>query len=160
MQQEITDIEIDWTEAVGPSSSVGSPYLFGWLRATYMRPGCIEDGRVIVIARDNQSMVWTHYQGPVSLVEADTLVSAFAVLGVAERAPRVENIPDSSDTWFKCTVRGSFGGRAQSFTLQTQRNGFRGQDADGLRAVFQRVIHLSGCGYQHTMFRDMGDVKG
>src|SRR5690349_25053809 len=112
MQQEITDIELDWTEALGPASSVGSPYLVGWLRASYIRPGLIADGRVVVLARDDPSMAWTQFQGSVSLVEADTLVVAFAVLGAPERAPRVHNVPDSSETWFTCGVRLVIAGQA------------------------------------------------
>jgi hypothetical protein len=160
MQQEITLVEIDWTEAVGPQTSVGSPYLFGWLRACYMEPGFIADGRVVVLARESQSADWAQYQGPVTQPDADTLVSAFALLGVPERAPRVESVLDSSDTWFTSSVRVAVFDQIQTFTVQTQCSGFQGHEADGLRAVFQRILDLSGYGHQHTIFRDTGESKG
>ncbi|MBV8858217.1 MAG: hypothetical protein JOZ02_14900 [Acidobacteria bacterium] len=152
MQQEVTIVEIDWTEAVGAQGSVGSPYLFGWLRAAYVQPGLISDGRVVVLARKNQSADWEQYQGPVTLPEADTLVSALAVLGIPERGPRVEMVLDSSDTWFTSSVRMVVGEQAQTFTIQTQSSGFGGQEADGLRAVFRRILDLSGYGQQQSMF--------
>ena len=160
MQQEITIVEIDWTEAVGPQTSVGSPYLFGWLRACYMEPGFIADGRVVVLARESQSADWVQYQGTVTQPDADTLVSAFALLGVPERAPRVESVVDSSDTWFTSIVRVVVYDQIQTFTIQTQNSGFKGQEADGLRAVFQRILDLSGYGHQHTIFRNTGELKG
>lgn len=153
-------VEVDWTEAVGPLTSVGSPYLFGWLRACYMEPGFIADGRVVVLAREPQAANWVQYRGAVTRPDADTLVSAFALLGVPERAPRVESVVDSSDTWFESVVRVAVNGRIQTFTLQTQCSGFRGQEADGLRAVFQRILGLSGYGHRHTIFRDSGESKG
>jgi hypothetical protein len=160
MQQEITIVEIDWTEAVGPQTSVGSPYLFGWLRACYMEPGFIADGRVVVLARESQSANWTQYQGVVTQPDADTLVSAFALLGVPEQAPRVESVLDSSDIWFTSIMRVTVNGQIQTFTIQTQSSGFQGHEADGLRAVFQRILDLSGYGHQHTIFRDTGESKG
>ena len=160
MQQEVTIVEIDWTEAVGPQTSVGSPYLFGWLRACYMQPGFIADGRVVVLARGSQSADWAQYQGPVTQPDADTLVSAFAVLGIPERAPRVESVLDSSDTWFTSSMRVVVYDRIQTFTIQTQSSGFQGHEADGLREVFQRILDLSGYGHRHTIFRDPGESKG
>lgn len=159
MQQEITIVEIDWTEAVGPRAGVGSPYLFGWLRACYMEPGFIADGRVVVLARETPSADWAQYRGPVTKPDADTLVSAFALLGIPERAPRVESVPDSSDTLFTGGIRVTVYDQTQAFTIQTQCGGFRGQEADGLRSIFQRVLDLSGYGYQHTIFRDTGGPK-
>jgi len=150
-------VEVDWTEAVGPRTGVGSPYLFGWLRACYMEPGFIADGRAVVLARESQSAGWAQYQGPVTRPDADSLVSAFALLGVPERAPRVEGVPDSSDTWVMSTMRVAVNGRTQTFTIQAQCSGFRGQEADGLRAAFQRILALSGYGHQHTIFRDTGE---
>lgn len=152
MQQEVTIVEIDWTEAVGAHGSVGSPYLFGWLRAAYVRPGLISDGRIVVLARKSQPANWEEYHGPVSLPDADTLVSALAVLGIPERVPLVEMVLDSSDTWFTSSVRMVVGEQTQAFTIQTQNSGFGGHDADGLRAVFQRILDLSGYGYQQSMF--------
>lgn len=160
MQQEITLVEIDWTEAVGPQTSVGSPYLFGWLRACYMEPGFIAEGRVVILARESQTADWTQYQGVVSQPDADTLVSAFALLGVPERAPRVESVLDSSDIWFTSIVRVVINGQLQTFTIQTQGGRFQGQEADGLRAIFQRILDLSGYGQQHTIFRETGEAKG
>lgn len=158
MQQEVTIVEIDWTESVGAQGSVGSPYLFGWLRAAYVRPGLISDGRVVVLARESQSANWEQYQGHVSLPDADTLVSALAVLGIPERGPRVEMILDSSDTWVTSSVRIVVGDQTQAFTIQMQSSGFGGQEADGLRAVFQRILDLSGYGYQQSMFGSTGDT--
>lgn len=159
MQQEITDIEIDWTESSNRTSSVGSPYLFGWLRASYVRPGLIEDGRVIVLVRDDTSMAWSQFEGPVSLTEADGLVVAFSLLGAPTRAPRIETIYDASETWFTCSVRVAIAGQAQTFTIQSQRSGFRGPDADDLRAVFQRIMALSGYARQRTLFGDITERK-
>lgn len=159
MQQEVTMVEIDWSESVGPQTSVGSPYLFGWLRACYMEPGFIADGRVVVLARKSQSADWTQYQGTVSQSDADGLVSAFALLGVPERAPRVEMVLDSSDTWFTSNVRVAVNGQTHAFNIQTQCGGFKGQEADGLREIFQRVLDLSGYGHRQTMFRDAGESK-
>lgn len=152
MQQEVTIVEIDWTEAVGTQGSVGSPYLFGWLRAAYVQPGLISDGRVVVLAKKSQSASWEQFQGPVTLPDADTLVSALAILGIPERGPAVEMILDSSDTWFTSSVRIIVGDQSQSFTIQTQSSGFKGPEADGLRAVFQRILDLSGYGQQQSMF--------
>ena len=160
MQQEVTIVEIDWTEAVGPRTSVGSPYLFGWLRACYMEPGFIADGRVVVLARESQTAEWTQYKGPVPQSDADTLVSAFALLGIPERAPKVESILDSSDTWFTSIILAAVNGQTQTFTIQTQTEGFKGDGADGLRAVFQRVLDLSGYGHRRTIFRDAGESEG
>jgi len=160
MQQEVTIVEIDWTEAVGPQTSVGSPYLFGWLRACYMEPGFIADGRVVVLARESQEADWTQYQGPVTQSEAETLVSAFALLGIPERAPKVESVLDSSDRWFTSILRVAVYEQIQTFTIQTQSSGFKGDDADGLRSIFQRVLKLSGYGHQHTIFRDAGELYG
>jgi hypothetical protein len=160
MQQEITIVEIDWTETIGTVTSIGSPYLFGWLRAYYVQPGMIADGQVVVVAREDQSDDWTQYQGPVSLPDADTFVSAFAVMGIPEQAPRVESVPDSSDTLFTGSVRVVVGQQMQTFTVQTQSSGFRGDDADGLRAVFQRILNLSNYGQQQTIFGGSGETKG
>jgi len=154
MQREITIIEIDWTEAIGPVMRVGAPYLFGWVRAVYLGSGVIADGRVIVVARTNQSADWTQYHGPLSQPDAETLARAFADLGIPERAPQIESVPDSSDTWFTGTVRVVVGEQAQTFRVQTQCSGFRGPQADGLRAVFQRILELSGYGHQSTIFGD------
>src|ERR1044072_7806713 len=125
MQQEVTIVEIDWTEAVGPQTSVGSPYLFGWLRACYMEPGFIADGRVVVLARESQSADWAQFQGPVTRPHADTLVSAFALLGIPERAPRIESVLDSSDIWFTSIMRVVIYNQVQTFTIQTQSSGFQ-----------------------------------
>jgi hypothetical protein len=160
MQQEVTVLEVDWTEAIGAATSVGSPYLFGWLRAFYVQPGLIAEGQVVVVAREAQTAGWTEYRGAVTLPEADTLVSAFAVMGVPERVPRVESIPDSSDTLYTCSVRVVVDQRTQSFTVQAQSSGFGGDDADGLREVFQRILKLSGYGQRHTMFVGGGKSNG
>jgi hypothetical protein len=156
MQQEVTIVEIDWTESVGAQGSVGSPYLFGWLRAAYVRPGLISDGRVVVLARKSQSAEWEQCQGHVTLPDADTLVSALALMGIPERGPRVEMVFDSSDTWFTSSVRVVVGEQTRAFTIQTQSSGFGGQEADGLRAVFQRILDLSGYGCQQSMFGRTG----
>jgi hypothetical protein len=158
MQQEVTIVEIDWTEAVGTQGSVGSPYLFGWLRAAYVQPGLISDGRVFVLARKSQTASWEQFQGLVTLPEADTLVSALAVLGIPVRAPRIEMVLDSSDTWTTSCVRMAVGNQTQTFTIETQCSGFRGQEADGLRAVFQRILDLSGYGHQQSMFGRASDT--
>ena len=158
MQQEVTIVEIDWTEAVGTHGSVGWPYLFGWLRAAYVQPGLISDGRVVVLAKQSQSASWEQFHGPVTLPDADTLVSTLAVLGIPEREPAVEMVLDSSDTWFTSSVRMVVGDQAQSFTIQTQSSGFGGQEADGLRAVFRRILDLSGYGHQQSMFGHVGDT--
>ena len=158
MQQEVTIVEIDWTEAVGAQGSVGSPYLFGWLRAAYVRPGLISDGRVFVLARKGQPASWDQFDGPVTLPDADTLVSALAVLGIPGREPGVEMVLDSSDTWFTSSVRIVVGDRTQAFTIQTQSSGFVGREADGLRAVFRRILDLSGYGHQQSMFGRVGDA--
>lgn len=160
MQQEVTIVEIDWTEAVGTQGSVGSPYLFGWLRAAYVQPGLISDGRVVVLAQKSQSANWEQYHGPVTLPDADTLVSALALLGIPERGPGVEMVLDSSDTWFTSSVRMVVGDQTQTFTIQTQSSGFGGQEADGLRAVFQRILDLSGYGYQQSMFGRTDNTTG
>jgi hypothetical protein len=154
MQQEITIVEIDWTESVGPQTSVGSPYLFGWLRACYMEPGFINDGRVTVLVREPQSTNWVQHQGVVTKSEAENLAVAFALLGIAERAPRVEMVLDSSDTWFTSILRVFVSGHTQTFTIQTQSSGFQGPEADGLRSIFQRILDLSGYGHLHTIFCD------
>lgn len=158
MQQEVTIVEIDWTESVGPHGSVGSPYLFVWLRAAYVRPGLISDGRVVVLAKESQSASWEQLQGPVSLPDADTLVSALALLGIPERGPRVEMVLDSSDTWFASSIRIVVGDQSQAFTIQTQSSGFKGQEADGLRAIFRRILDLSGYGHRQSMFARAGDT--
>lgn len=152
MQQEVTIVEIDWTEAAGTQESVGSPYLFGWLRAAYLRPGVISDGRVVILARKNQSEEWNQFQGPVTLTDADTLASALALLGIPERAPEVEMILDASNTWLTSCIRIVVGERVHAFTIQTQSSGFAGTQADRLRALFRHILDLSGCGYQHSMF--------
>jgi len=152
MQPEITIIEIDWTEAIGPVMRVGSPYLFGWLRAVYVQPRVIADGRVVVLARKNESAEWVECQGPVTQSDAETLVRAFADLGIPERAPLVETVPDSSDTLSTSSVRVVVGEKVQVFTVQTQCSGFTGRDADGLRAIFQQILDLSGYGHQHSIF--------
>ena len=152
MQQEVTIVEIDWTESVGTHGSVGSPYLFGWLRAAYLRPGLISDGRVVVLAKDSQSAGWHQFSGPVTLPDADTLVSALAVLGFPQRAPVLEMILDSSDTWYSSSVRVVVADQSQSFTIQTQSSGFGGRDADGLRSLFQRILDLSGYRHRQSMF--------
>lgn len=159
MQQEVTIVEIDWTEAVGTQGSVGSPYLFGWLRAAYVQPGLISDGRVVVLAQKSQATGWDQFQGSVTLPDADTLVSALAVLGIPERGPRVEMVLDASDIWFTSGVRMVVGDQTQTFTIQTQSSGFGGLEADGLRAVFQRILDLSGYGHQQSMFGRAGDTK-
>jgi hypothetical protein len=115
---------------------------------------------VVVLARESQSACWTQYQGPVAQTEADTLANAFTLLGVPERAPRIQTVPDSSDTWYTSIVHVGVNGRIQTFNVQTQSSGFEGPEADGLRAVFQRIINLSGYSYQHTIFRDTGVLKG
>lgn len=158
MQQEVTIVEIDWTEAVGAQGSVGLPYLFGWLRAAYVQPGLISDGRVVVLAKKSHTASWDQFHGPVTLPDADTLVCALAVLGIPERGPGVEMILDSSDTWFTSSVRVVVGDQARSFTIQTQSSGFGGQEADGLRAIFQRILDLSGYGHQQSMFGRAGDT--
>lgn len=158
MQQEVTIVEIDWTESVGAQGSVGAPYLFGWLRAAYVRPGLISDGRVVVLAQKSQTANWEQYDGHVTLPDADTLVVALALLGIPERAPQVEMVLDSSDTWFTSSVRIVVGEQSQSFTIQTQSNGFGGHEADELRALFQRVLDLSGYGHQPSMFGRTGDT--
>lgn len=160
VQQDVTIVEIDWTEAIGPQTSVGSPYLFGWLRACYMEPGFVAEGRVVVLARESQSAAWAQYQGPVTQYEAEDLVIALINLGISERAPRIQIVPDSSDTWYTSMVRMVVYDRIQAFTIQTQNSGFRGPEADGLRAIFQRIINLSGYGHQHTIFRDTEESKG
>lgn len=159
MQQEVTIVEIDWTESVGPQTNVGSPYLFGWLRACYMNPGFIADGQVVVLAREAQSADWTQYQGLVTQSDADALVCEFALLGVPERAPQIELVLDSSDIWFTSCLRVSVFGKIQTFTIQTQSSGFKGQEADGLRSIFQRILDLSGYGHQRTIFRETGEAK-
>jgi hypothetical protein len=160
MQQDVTIVEIDWTEAVGPQTSVGSPYLFGWLRACYMDPGFVAEGRVILLARESESAGWAQYQGTVTQYEAEDLVITLTQLGVRERAPRIQIVPDSSDTWYTSMVRMAVYDQIQAFTIQTQSSGFEGPEADGLRAVFQQIINLSGYDHQHTIFRDTGESKG
>lgn len=152
MQQEVTIVEIDWTEAVGTHGSVGSPYLFGWLRASYVQPGLISDGRVVVLADKGQAAGWEQYRGNVTLPDADTLVSALAVLGIPGRAPRIEMVLDSSDTWFTCSVRVAVWDQAQTFTIQTQCSGFQGHEAEGIREIFRRILALSGFESRRTMF--------
>jgi len=156
MQQEITIIEIDWVEAIGPVMCVGSPYLFGWLRALYVQSGVIADGRVVILARKDQSADWAQYQGYVTQSDAETLVSAFADLGIPERAPRIESVPDSSATWFTSSVRVVVGEQVQTFMVQTQCSGFEGPEADGLRTIFQQILTLSGYGHQQTIFGGSG----
>ena len=151
MQQEVTILEIDWTEAAGSPGSVGAPYLFGWLRAAYVRPGLISDGRVVVLAQKDQSSGWDRYQGLVTLTDADTLVSALALLGIPERAPRVESVTDASEAWRASSVRVVVADQVRTFTIETQSSGFRGEDAEGLRAVFRRILELCGCGDRQTM---------
>lgn len=152
MQQEVTFLEVDWTESVGPQSSVGSPYLVVWFRAAFLEPGPIADGQVVVLARDEQSGAWTQLQAPVTEVEALTLIGMFSGVGVPGRAPDVIVVPDTSDTFHIADVRVSVGGPSQTFAVQAQCSGFRGPDADGLRAVLGRILDASGYGRERSMF--------
>jgi hypothetical protein len=156
-QKRLTILEIDWTEAIGPTMAVGSPYLFGWLRALFVESSSIGDGRVAVVTRAEQSADWAQHSGPVTQLEAEVLQRALTDLGIPDRAPRVELVPDSSDTLSTSTVRIAVGERRQTFVVQTQCSGFRGPDADGLRAVFQRILSLTGYSKQRTMFCGKGD---
>ena len=152
MQQDVVVLEIDWSETIGATSSVGSPYLFGWLRAAYIQPGMIADGRVVVVARDNLSADWTQYESSVSEPEAVTLICMLAGLGIPVRGPRIESIVDSSDTLHTCTVRIVVGQQVQTFTVQSQCSGFRGEDAIGLCDVFQRILRLAGYHCHNAIF--------
>jgi hypothetical protein len=112
----------------------------------------ISDGRVVVLARKDQSAGWDQYEGEVTLIEADTLISALAVLGIPERAPRLQLVPDSTDRWGATSIRVAVAGQVQTFTIETQSSGFRGEDAEGLREIFRQILDLCGVGYQQSMF--------
>jgi hypothetical protein len=43
-------------------------------------------------------------------------------------------------------------GQVQTFTIETQSSGFRGEEAEGLREIFQRILELCGFGGRRTMF--------
>ena len=154
METDITILEVEWAEALGHFKSVGSPYLFGWLRALYVPQLSIADGRVSVVARHQFSSAWTEYTGEVTHPDAEALVRAVVELGLPDRIPRVESVPDSSDTWFASQVRVALGEKSQMFVINTECSGLRGQDADALRTMMQKMLALAGYDRDGTMFSE------
>ena len=154
MQQDVTVLEIDWSEAAGSTANIGAPYLFGWLRAAYITPGLIADGRVVVLARSEHSTDWTRYEGGVSEAEAVTLICMLSGLGIPARGPRIECVVDTSDTLYTSSVRITVEQQQQTFNVESQCNGFSGEDASGLREVFQRILRLAGHAHGNTIFAD------
>ena len=112
----------------------------------------IADGRVVVVARGGHSADWTQYESLVSEPEAVTLICMLGGLGIPDRSPRIESIVDSSDTLHTCMVRIVVEQQVQTFTVQSQCSGFRGEDALGLRDVFQRILGLAGYQIHNTIF--------
>jgi hypothetical protein len=153
MNRATTQLTIDWSEAIGPVMHAPLPYLFGWLRSFHTQSGRIAYGRVVVVARSVPSMTWTHYEGHVCEADAVALASALADLGLATTPPRVESVLDSSDTWYSSNVRIALGDDEQAFAVHAQCSGFHGAEADGLRAVFQRILELSGYGARPSIFQ-------
>ena len=152
MQTDYTILQLDWTEASGHFKKVGSPYHFGWLRAVYIPRLSISDGKVVIVSRDHRSAEWSETHGSVSQPDAMTLVRMLAGLGLPDRAPSVENVPDSSDMWSTCNVRVSMNEAIQVFQIHTECSGFRGPDASGLRELFRAIYAMAGYAGMRTMF--------
>lgn len=153
MHQEITQLTIDWSEAIGPVMHAPYPYLFGWVRSFHPPSRLIAYGRAVVVARDVPSRTWTHYEGQVAESDATALIGALRALGLPQQTPRVESVLDTSDTWSSSSVRIALGEHERSFTVQAQCRGFEGAEAEGLRAVFQRILTLSGYGARPSIFQ-------
>ena len=159
MQQEVTVLEVEWSETLGSTSSVGMPYLFAWLRAEYLQPGMIADGHVLVLARDERSPGWTQYQGPVSEPEAVTLICMLSGIGIPGFTPRIESVADPSDTLYTSSVRIGVYLQQQTISVTARENGFTGEDAEGLRAVLERILGLAGAPHERSMFARTGVSK-
>lgn len=140
---EIIVVEIEWFEARGPFKKVGQPRLFAWLRGVFAG-SWIADGHAAVVAWDYSSSRWMETSGAVRLADAGQLVTALAVVGLPERAPRVEGVNDTSDGWAALQARVGVGEDERAFKIAAQSSGFEGPDAEQLQAIFRAVFHLAG----------------
>ena len=153
-------------ETGGPFGDVGWPVMHCWLSAVYVPGTSMEDARISVLTRADSTQPWCEYARDLSLADAQRLMESLERLGIPGKTLDVEGAIDTSESWSRVFFRVVAAEQTFELDIAMESSGFRGPDAEGLRAVFRQVFSLAGYsnyspviyGRRAAATQDVGDV--
>ncbi len=129
----------------GAYNTVGELRLFCWIKAIRI-PRMLGRGSLVVLHPGNPRGELTARETQLPTAEVEPLVSALTELGFPGQPPRIDEVFDTSDLWEHAVLRAMLGDDSETLELSLCSSGFKGQDATGLRRVFQRILEIAGVG--------------
>ena len=144
----------------GPFGRVGSPNLFCWASAAPFLSGTLDNGRIVVLSRDSSTGDWREYAKALSVEQSRKIIEQLNALGLPDRAPDVEGVVDTSDSWSHISFETRAEGRHTNLEIMMHSSGFEGSDAARLNRLFLYLFNLAGYeGYGWSFYSDTGMEK-
>ncbi len=160
MSSELETFYLDLylTVTSGSFDIVGQLQLFCWLKA-FRAPGFEQRGHLVVVHPSAPDGALLTREQDVEAGRAEALVRALQGLEFPDRSPRVEPVFDTSDIWEHVVLRLTLNDATASLDLGLFASGFDGEDAEGLREVFRRLLDAAGL-REHADWRSLTGELG
>jgi hypothetical protein len=137
-------LEMSLLQTAGPHYKVGWPFLYCWLKAVHLPGTPLNDARVSVLSRAHPTEPWHEFTRELSLGESEALVGSLEKLGIPGRSLDIEGVVDTSDEWSHVFFRVKTDEQTFALEIDMQASGFKGKDAEGLRALFRQLFDRAG----------------
>lgn len=140
----------------GSFNVVGRLRLFCWLKAI-RNPGFEPRGRRVVVQPSEPGGQLEPREQEFEPGRVEGLVKALQDLGFPERPLQVEPVFDTSDVWEHVVLRVTLNDATAEVNLGLLASGFDGEDAEGLREVFRRLLDVVGLRRQSGWYNLTGE---
>ncbi len=140
MESHFLDLHL--TVTGGVYGAPGKLQLFCWLNAVRL-PGAPSHSTLVTVYPTPQGELAVT-ESTLSKRDVATLLRLLVNLGFPARPLKVKRVFDTSDVWQHVVLRAILNDDADTLELGLCCSGFEGQDADGLRGAFQRLLSIAG----------------
>ncbi len=141
----------------GAYNTVGELRLFCWIKAIRV-PRMLDQGSLVVVHPGDPGGGLAARETRLSTAQVEPLVAALTELEFPARAPRIDEVFDTSDVWEHAILRAALDDDSATAELSLCSSGFKGRDAGGLRRVFQRILEVAGVGDPGTWHNLTGQL--
>ncbi len=140
MESHFLDLHL--TVTGGTYGAAGKLQLFCWLNAIRL-PGAAPQSTLVTVYPAPQGELAVKESVP-SARDVASFLRLLVNLGFPARPLRVEGVFDTSDAWQHVVLRAILNDDSETLELGLCCSGFEGDDADGLRGTFGRLLGIAG----------------
>lgn len=136
-------LELTFQQSAGAIGHTGQLTMAGRFSAHASTKGELVDATVTVLVRD-QANTWQTFEQPVTAAAAQAVAAHVQALGMPAQSPRVEALPDTSDSWTHVTLGVRHNDKSALLELAMLCSGFVGEDKAELQSLFRAMFAAAG----------------